>query len=491
MADAERRDVLSAEAEAAIREAAGVALQRSFDVLRAERVIPRSRHRPWISMARDYYGHAVEGSEGALSQALAEALPERFEWEHRPAFDLAWSYASAVLEAAVAAATMAGEPYDTASPSVRAVIDALVQAVQRTPASRVLRVVTDVDVEHEAVPEGYEDRLGQAVEMARVRIVRVENRPEPFIERELPSAGYDVDRFDVFVHPGPASLLVATVEAWADTETRLTEARRRLDRLVVAIQLATAATVRATIDIAGVPGPLPTVGPEITPLPVWDFRFVHRPVILGPSDVAGLEALVGLIAGWGDAPEWAPVRVAVGRLARTLTERSPTFVDQAVDLAIGFEAALAGIDRTEVGLRLRTRAASLLAAPGDPADAIYRDVKVLYDLRSKFVHGGTLPTKEVDQAVRRVTGTTRTDWRAEQYLLAVDRWRDLLRRAILARIALSTAPTPWRADVDVDELLLRDPARSEWREHIAAFWFDLGFADAPGPARAARITIGG
>jgi hypothetical protein len=488
-------EILSAETEAAIRHAAADALRRSFDILSEERVIPRARYRPWIRMAHDYYGHAVEGSEGALSRALANALPERFEWRQRRGVDLPWYYPSAVLEAAVAAATLADEPYDIASPSVQAVIDGLIDTIQRTPRSTVLRVVSDVEVEHEPVPEGYQDRLGETLEIAGVRVVRVENRPEPFIERELPSAGYEVDRFDVVVHPGPASLIVATVEASADYEARVAEARVRLDRLVAAIRLASAATVRAVIDIAGIPGPLPTVGPAITPLPNWEFRFAHRPVTLGAGDVGGYEALIGLIADWGDAPESVPVRVALGRLARTLDERSPTVVDQIIDLSIGLEAALAGTDRTEIGLRLRSRAAELLAGPNDPADAIYRDVKVLYDLRSTFVHGGTLPAKTVDKGIRRVSGATATDWRAEQYLLAIDRWRDILRRAILARIALTTAATPWiggaTSRLDVDELLLRDAAREAWREHVQEFWASHGLADAPRPATTARLTIGG
>lgn len=305
--------------------------------LRGEASVLRGRR---ALLANDYYGHAVEGSEGALSKALADALPKRFEWRRGPAIDLPWHYPSALLEAAVAAATLADEPYDVASASVQAVIDALIESVQRTPRSSVLRVISDVDVEHDPVPEGYQDRLGETLEIAGVRVLRVENRPEPFIERDLASAGYEVDRLDVVVHPGPASLIVGTVEARADYEARVAEARRRLDRLVAAIRLATAATVRAVIDVAGNPGPLPTVGPAITPLPSWDFGFVHRPVTLRADDVGGYEALIGLMAGGGDASEWLPVRVALGRLARTLDELSPTLVDQIIDLSIGLERLL-------------------------------------------------------------------------------------------------------------------------------------------------------
>jgi len=120
-------------------------------------------------------------------------------------------------------------------------------------------------------------------------------------------------------------------------------------------------------------------------------------------------------------------------------------------------------------------------------------VKIAYDVRSTFVYGGTLPAKTVDKAIRRVTGATATDWRAEQYLLAIDRWRDTLRRAILARIALTTAATPWiggaTSPLDVDELLLRDAARDAWRAHVQEFWAGQGLADAPAPSHNGAAEI--
>lgn len=116
-----------------------------------------------------------------------------------------------------------------------------------------------------------------------------------------------------------------------------------------------------------------------------------------------------------------------------------------MDLSIGLEAALAGTDKTEIGLRLRTRAADILATDADPPEAIYRAVKTLSDLRSTIVHGGSLSGKAVEKAIRSVSGAAATRWPAEHDRLALDRWRDLLRRAILTRIALTTAAVPWTA----------------------------------------------
>ncbi|MDO8614908.1 MAG: HEPN domain-containing protein [Dehalococcoidia bacterium] len=487
------RFVLNADAEAKIRDAARDALNTSFARLTEERVLPRSRYRPWIWMARDYFGHAVEGSGGALAEALEAALPGRFETQSAHSIDYPWNYASALLEAAVAAATLAGEPYEVASPSVQTTIDELIEKVQAIPRSTVLRLVADVDVEHSPVSKGYHDPLGETIEVAGVRVIRVENEPEQFIERELPSAGYEVERSRVVVYPGPVSLLAATVELMADYETRVNEARRLVDHLIAAIRLATGSTARAVIDIEGDPDRVQRIRPSITPLPSSWFRFVYRPVTLAKTDVPGLLHLVSLIGSWGEQGDWMPVRIAMGRLNRSLDGQTPGIVDQVIDLAIGMEAALAGTDRTDIGLRLRTRAADILATDADPPEAIYRDVKTLYDLRSTFVHGGSLAAKKADKAIKSVTGTAETSSPAEQYLLALDRWRDVLRRAILARIALTTAAVPWtegESRLDVDAFLLRENNRDAWREHIRAFWAARSLPDAQNRAPAASLTFG-
>lgn len=482
--------------EARIRDAALDALSRSFSRLVEERVLPRSRYRPWIWIARDYYGHAVEVGDGPLAKALEAALPQRFERSKGLGIDFPWNYAAALLEAAVAAATLADEPYDIASPSVQATVDAFVEKVRAVPRATVLQLVADVDVAHPPLPEGHQAPLGETLEVAGARVIRVENQAERFIERELPSAGYEVERSQVVVHPGPAVLLVATAEMLADYEARVNEARRRVRLLLIAIRLATGSTAHAVVDVAGEPNRVRWISPSITPLPGWGFRFAHRPVMLAKTNVPGLESLTSFIGSWGDDPNWSAVRLALGRLSRSLDGHTPGFADQAVDLAIGLEAALAGTDKTEIGLRLRTRAADILATDANPPEAIYRDVKTLYDLRSTIVHGASLSVKTVEKAIGSVTGASAARWPAEQYLLALDRWRDLLRRAVLARIALTTAITPWSAggkggsQLDVDKYLLREIDRDAWREHIQAYWADRGLPLALNPPPPALLTIG-
>ena len=119
------------------------------------------------------------------------------------------------------------------------------------------------------------------------------------------------------------------------------------------------------IDIEGDPDRVHSMRPSITPLPSWGFRFLHRPVTLTSKEVQGLARLASLIRSSTEDADWGPVRIALGRLGRSLDGSAPNFVDQIVDVWIGIEAALSGNDQTDVSLRLRTRAASLLATHDD------------------------------------------------------------------------------------------------------------------------------
>lgn len=95
--------------------------------------------------------------------------------------------------------------------------------------------------------------------------------------------------------------------------------------------------------------------------------------------------------------------VALSKFNRSYSGYSP--YEHLVDLATALEAALIGAEKETEGLtlRLRGRAAALLATDDDPARALFGDVGLLYRLRSRLVHGGQIKEKELRKDIGRIS----------------------------------------------------------------------------------------
>jgi hypothetical protein len=133
----------------------------------------------------------------------------------------------------------------------------------------------------------------------------------------------------------------------------------------------------------------------------------------------------------------------------------------------------------------------LLATDYDPATAIFGDVDLLYGLRSKLVHGGQIKQRDL----RRDLGKISTMPPGEAYdrfgvaiEYAVARMRDLVRRAVFARLCLAAEPDPvwpFTGSVPVDALLADDETRGRWRTSRHAMLASLGVEAAATPPRTA------
>src|ERR1700678_976974 len=93
-------------------------------------------------------------------------------------------------------------------------------------------------------------------------------------------------------------------------------------------------------------------------------------------------------------PAWGSTWFAVARrffLYGGVKEFSPTWdeVDRLVDYTVALEAALVP-ERDFLGARLRNRAARLISADENGANAVVRQIRSLYEFRSKSVHGAPL-----------------------------------------------------------------------------------------------------
>jgi hypothetical protein len=133
----------------------------------------------------------------------------------------------------------------------------------------------------------------------------------------------------------------------------------------------------------------------------------------------------------------------------------------------------------------------LLAAERDPAMSIFADVGRLYGLRSTLVHGGQIKQSDLKKDLARIStmppGAVETRFGVAVWY-AVDRMRDLLRRAILARLCLADGVQPlWplSGDISVDAMLSDDAMRAIWRAAWRTRLSDLGVKDAADPPTSA------
>ena len=190
-------------------------------------------------------------------------------------------------------------------------------------------------------------------------------------------------------------------------------------------------------------------------------------------------------------PEPTPLLIALRRLNRTMDGSSSFTTDIVVDLAVGFEAMLSGEHSPDLSLRLRMRAADILGRNDDPAELVYDDIKALYDLRSDVIHGRGGGPGDLAKYLGRVRTKPEANSPAEQCALALDRWRDLLRRSILARAALDGEPALWPlgGSSDVERVFRTVSGGDDWRDRIHQYWSGFGLASALQPAAPLQLTM--
>jgi hypothetical protein len=331
------------------------------------------------------------------------------------------------------------------------------------------------------------------LDIAGVHVVPAHSGAEPTLERAIPGAGYAIER-DLAIASGVGgeftAVLLATEEAQADFDDVALRARIRVRQVLNAIRLTTGTTSSPTADIVGHPTATGSTGPDVRRLPNtggW-LRSGLRNAEIDQAALPALERMVQILAEVTEHDPGTVVSVALGRLARLLNEPNRPVVDQVVDLAVGLEATLAGTtnDTEAVSLRFRTRGCRLLAAIGDPPEAVYDDIKALYGVRSAFVHGSVVRPEKLSARMGKVNAALLVEMKGEQQWVAIDRWRDLLRRAILMRIALGSEPSPpWPFKepdgFDADRVMIDPKQLRAWRQHVRSYWRSQGLEKALRP----------
>jgi hypothetical protein len=456
----------------------------AFEALREEHVIPTPVFHPYIAVGRDYFGDTIRAVPAYrdLEGKLDETYPERFgEPLKRRHAEFASSYIFSFLEACIARCGRA-RTFAADSAAVQDSIDELLAVLGTTTNE----IVCCRHVSHVTTTSGDAQIADVVVVPEADEWVRLLRR----ICAEIPGAATSWNRDDPRPYDPPHALLI-TREMSEDPEPYEVANRlsRRLERFLFLIRLLTGGTVQSAYEISGATTLVAPMKPQMS-----TFRkgapLVRRTVRLTGDEGPAFAALSDLI----DAAEVkregmvaTSFDVALIKFNRSYSGDSP--YEHLVDLATALEAALIGAEKETEGLtlRLRSRVAALLATDDDPARALFRDVGLLYGLRSRLVHGGQIKEKDLRKDLLRISTVPAENFDHRFSVAlghAVDRMRDLVRRAILVRLCLAAGPNPvWPFDGEtpVDAILSDDAQRASWRArwHERLDELAVGYAGAP------------
>jgi len=462
-------------------------LRAELTRLDADGLMPEPEHdSPWIDRERLWRRRRPGRDAGAeLAKKLEALLPTR--WTGPASYPGAEEIVEALLRGYVAALTVETFGFAPFDPDRRRdwkptgpgkAIDEFVELIEHPEQTwRVMRLVLDVD-----------SRAVHGRSIHDVRLCSVRGLMET-ISPELPEGARAADAvpsamrgskeprtFLIVDRPGRDGWIVAF-----DTRPHMVHAS-------LALRLVTAGTSVDVLELYGQPRLVHAGGPSAQAVDYESAAHYRRVGVVEPDQLAGIEAIAGQICALdARAKDKLPpaMLVAANRFLRS--HRAATWSDVVIDIAIALEAALSTGEKDEITLRMKTRAANLLARPGDPPATIFADVGELLRIRGKVAHGELIPQKRWQDlyAARGLDQVMVED----RLAVLFDRWRDLVRRSILARLLLDEAGI-WRIGSapagGVDEALIDPARRRDWRRAIRRRAIELGIPtaiDRPPPLR--------
>lgn len=439
----------------------------AFPALAELRVIPTSVYNPFVRVGHDYEGTVVMGLPEfkELEAALERRYPQRFARTEGPGLsdsEFALHYVFSFLEAATARCGGGPDTFEADTEAVQKSFDELVAVLEA--AGDQLHCCRAVS--HLTTETGEPVRIGEITVYPDTGLGSVFKRTRELI----PRAGADEPPR---IYDPPQSLVVATASSpSSDPYPARREISGLVDRFLLLARLLFAGTHQSCWQITGTPTVVSRMNPHQRTFGKQGMNHrMQRAVRLRDEHAPLFAALSGLL----DAASVRQPGVVVSSLQVALSRFDSAHeahddYESIVDLATAFEAALIsdGAEHDAISLRLRSRAAALLATESDPGHAIFKDVQALYDVRSKLVHGGRITEKYLRKMISGVSTVPDAAPFGVAFAFAVDRLRDLVRRALLARICLATGPEPlWPLDSteSIDAQLADDPQRIRWREH--------------------------
>ena len=453
-------------------------LDEVFSALEHERVIPPPRAHPFIRLGRDFFGGDVHGGPNfnAFCETLTEIYPEWFE--SRANEFPRWypgSMALSLVEAVVPAIARSGDSYSGSSETAEAMILLLTEYLDQPVAE-----VACVQLVGHLLTEGHEDLVLAGI---TVRSTAQFHEASALLTvfPDAPAA-FNRSRPDHFARP--ESWVIARAEGRNPFEV-LEPARLKINRFLLAVRLLFAATSLPIYEIHGETSPVCRFHSVVEILDTSAHPRSVRPAVLKPSDsgpIASLLELYDQVVVSKPSELVHPMQMAILKFNGSFV--TGDWFTKIVDLTTAMEAAISGIDTSDIALRVCTRSAALLAHDSDGPTAIFSDLKRLYDLRSRLVHGATIAKKDLDRWLAGLSVARENVTPGMTVDIAVDRLRDLVRRAILARLVLGqTARWPLRGNPPPLDAVLAEPiVAKEWRRAWQGELEAFGAGASAGPA---------
>ncbi|HUF97150.1 MAG TPA: hypothetical protein VMM60_03400 [Ilumatobacter sp.] len=456
-----------------VRRVARAFAGEAFEALRREKVLPRSAWAPFVAVGRDYFGDSIRGSEHytPFEVVLKGAWPARFEGGiERSGLEFPATYIFSFLEACIARCCYPTEDYSAGADGVTRSIDELVD-VLTTDSTEVAccRVVT-----HLATVDDKPMRLGG------VEIIPSDSAAHhqtasvlSAIDAAVPSARRAYSGEPPFVYDPPTAIIILRRTTSDEPYAHADKLSGDIERFLLLIRLLFAGTVQSRYEVVGASSLVSRMNSDLRRFEGGHgWNLIRRTIVLDAGaepSVVGLGAMLDAVEIRREGMLISSFDMAVRKFNRSHV--TGPWIDQIVDLATGLEACLAGNKHDDDGLtlKLKHRAAVLLATTRDPAPAIFKDIGLLYGLRSTLVHGGNLKEAELRKIIAKLSTVPDDAPFGTATAHAVDRLRDLVRRCLLARVCLASGPDPlwpFTKDVAVDYELSDELVRVAWRDRF-------------------------
>jgi len=166
----------------------------------------------------------------------------------------------------------------------------------------------------------------------------------------------------------------------------------------------------------------------------------------------------------------SPMEIAEARFFNSYETKG--WFENILDLTISLEALFSPSDHEELSHRIALRCAWLLQQQGDMDGTlignVYNQVKAMYDVRSKIVHGASPKQSQIRKWIGKIRGKdfeeSKSEW--EQFESSLESARDLVRKSLCICRTLSKLSKDgphWPLPDDFDALLVNNKQRATWQ----------------------------